>query len=253
MLVQRRWTLAWPIVSIICVLAACAGLGRSPAPIADADCKDEIDTSQPMIPLKQSVKYLHDKFPKCIAKIASKQQTGTGSGNGTPITVGCAGGQTTTIVVSAYSGAGVIDATKYGDGNGKQRGFVVAKITNTGTCQMADPFPLPSGESVYWVIDRKSPNEGSAWRSHFIVATTGDYLAGKENWAIDTCGHSGSASDYARYKPGKACDDGPQLDVSNNVSAGAEKAKKGRGGDDGPAYWISCGGDCCYSNDFGSK
>jgi len=113
---------------------------------------------------------------------------------------------------------------------------------------MGESFPLPAGQTVYWVIDRTSPTQGDEWHSHFVFAD-GSYLAGREDWGIARCHHTPTPSNYAAYRPINACDE-TKNQGAQSLTASSARKKGPRDGDDGPAYWISCGGDCCYSNGF---
>jgi hypothetical protein len=215
------------------------------------DCKEDLDLSASPVPLKQSVDDYHDKwkgkYRKCVLEVAGSQtvmSNAVQTVSGDPLCAASA--KQTSLTISTYTGTGSLDSIKYGDGTGKQRGFVVAKITNTGPCATLPPFSIPSGESYYWVLDRETD---VLWRAHFIRATDGEYLQGIADWTIVPCPapHTGTATgDVSWYKADHACTDTP----------GPSPAALGRGTkslddpDFGPALWINCGGDCCYTNYF---
>jgi hypothetical protein len=157
------------------------------------------------------------------------------------------------VIVGAYDGTGAKDTAAYGDGTGRQRGYVLARIENQGRCATAAPFGIPAGAVVYWVVDRQ--NGADKLRSHFIMQGTDDYLNGHAAWTIALCGHTNNSGDKAMFKVGDPCADYPSTPAAFPPAGGHLEGHGTRALTmqlrfDGEAVWIVCGNDCCYANAF---
>lgn len=226
-------------------------------------CKEAPDPSMQPIPLTQSVEYLHsahhDAYRGCITDIAAMQTVLTTGSNNQPQAVPADANcqyhdATTTVIAGAYTGTGARDTAAYGDGPGKQRGYVLARIENQGRCDTVAPFSIPAGAVVYWVVDRQ--NGDHTLRSHFIMQGTDDYLGGHAGWKIELCHHTNNSGDKAMVKVGDPCADYATTPAAFPPAGNSERQGPGprapafRLRFDEMAMWIVCGTDCCYANGF---
>lgn len=252
MMFSRYWRLSMSamIVTAGSIVNACqSGGGNVATTGAGPDCKDPQPqaNAQGLVPLNQAVKYLTKHYPRCIPKIAGMQALSANYTNVSINTVQGCPSPKTQLTITPYKNTHSLNGDSYGDDDGthtgKQRGFIVARITNNGDCAPAGHFPIPAHATVFWVLDHEN---GGQWASHFIRDDNGtgyNLVDRKDYWNITACVPQGGAytDDLADIKDGDPCTH--RAPGNPNTTAVYPVT-------DDNAVWIVCGGDCCYSNAF---
>ncbi|MDB4874837.1 MAG: hypothetical protein JWM41_1283 [Gemmatimonadetes bacterium] len=243
---SRRYACTVALMSfVVATTMACAGRSGLHTQ-TDSKCKDPHDAGVQPVELKQTVKELQNKEPGCIKEIADLQalDASTTTSQEVPAAIGCAAGDSTSVEVTQYSSGGTIGAGMYGDGSGKHRGYVLARIKNTGPCTTAAPFNIPAGADLLWIVDHK---KNGKTKSYLVDYTTEQDLNNSHKyWNFGSCGHTGNTGDKAMFRLGDKCDD--------SWHPGTLAAERSQGGIhsfvDAGAIWMNCAGDCCFANAF---
>jgi hypothetical protein len=198
---------------------------------------------------------------ECIREIADAQDPGaTTYQAAVPAQPG--GSCPTTVPVStvAYTNIGKIKWTDFGETSGKKHGFVVAKITNRGSCPIAGNIDIPAYTTVYWIVEFKPGARGPSAR--IILADGSGDLDGKKRFRFGNCGNENEGTaDQAFFKFQFPCDgihypltisqslhERPAESKNKILNFADVKPGSKRAADPTPGLWMPCGGDCCFTD-----
>ncbi len=241
--VSRRAALG-AALAVTATLAACAMVRTSALATPPATkCPDPPSLGMAPIPLTQRTKRLIEKYEGCITEIATAQDLIPDAQNDVKqlVTgVNCPAGVTqTTLQVGEYHNAGQIGDGHYGDGPGKNRGFIVARVKNIGPCTTAGKLAIPPNAVLVWIIEKP---KDEAKRSQIVLLNGGTEtpLNGRYDYEIKTCNHSGNTGDAAQAKVGNPCTTYRTPPSPLNIHGGP-------GVEEELSLWLVCGGDCCYT------
>lgn len=252
----RLWSAA--VLAVVAVFAACRSSGgRAVVAFADSACPWTLDLSSQPMELKEDVDKLQSKYHGCLTEIAAAQDLNASTVNNQtqtdiPADPMCTYHDVTTSVQTGeYANAGLIDPGSYGSGTGKRKGFIVAKVKNLGRCATAAPLSIPAGATLLWIVDVKGG--ATAKKAHLVFAGSESDLLGKKEWQITACNHppGGSAADAATIKFGNACQNLTLQQARDSVAAHPNMYPSSPhrfAGDPEIILWMTCGGDCCYTD-----
>jgi hypothetical protein len=202
---------------------------------------------------------------ECIREIADAQDVGaTTYQSDVPAAKGSAC-QTVPVSTAAYRNTATIKWGDFGETSGKKHGFVLAKITNRGSCNVGGNIDIPPYTTVYWIVEFKGGANGPSARIIYADDSNGSAvkdLDDKNRFRFGNCGNDNeSTNDMALFKYDFPCDgihfaltksqalhESPPRSPLGVFRFDSLGRKSVRDGDPIPGLWMPCGGDCCFTD-----